>query len=127
MAKTPFRVVLSGDFRKTDGSPTFPDFDISPLLNQPGLDCQYLERGDEIRAAQVADADALILLTPRFTKDSIHPNGRLAAWRGSASAMTVSTCLPAPPRASLWSSRPMACAGRSPSPSSPIFWRSAAS
>lgn len=77
MAKKPFRVVLSGDFRKADGSPTFPDFDISPLLNQPGLDCQYLERGDEIRAAQVADADALILLTPRFTKNSIHPNGRL--------------------------------------------------
>ncbi len=78
MAKKPFRVVLSGDFKKPDGSPTFPDFDISPLLNQPGLDCQYLERGDEIRAAQVADADALILLTPRFTKNSIHPNGRLA-------------------------------------------------
>jgi phosphoglycerate dehydrogenase-like enzyme len=77
MAKAPFRVVLSGDFKKPDGSPTFPDFDISPLLNQPGLDCKYLERGDEIRAEQVADADALILLTPRFTKNSIHPNGRL--------------------------------------------------
>ena len=82
MAKAPFRVVLSGDFKKPDGSPTFPDFDISPLLNQPGLDCQYLERGDEIRAAQVADADALILLTPRFTEEQ-HPSQRPAGGRGA--------------------------------------------
>ena len=27
----PFRVALSGDFRKSDGSPTFPDFDLKPL------------------------------------------------------------------------------------------------
>ena len=26
----PFRVALSGDFRKSDGSPTFPDFDLKP-------------------------------------------------------------------------------------------------
>jgi len=78
MAKAPFKVVLSGDFKKADGSPTFPDFDISPLLDQPGLDCRFLERVDEIRAEQMADVDALILLTSRFTKNSIHPNGRLA-------------------------------------------------
>jgi phosphoglycerate dehydrogenase-like enzyme len=38
----------------------------------------YLEAGEEIRPEQVADADALILLTPRFSRASIHPNGRLA-------------------------------------------------
>ena len=27
-----FRVALSGDFRKADGSPTFPDFDLAPLM-----------------------------------------------------------------------------------------------
>ena len=26
-----FRVALSGDFRKADGSPTYPDFDLAPL------------------------------------------------------------------------------------------------
>ena len=78
MAATPFRVVLSGDFKKPDGSPTFPDFDISPLQRQPGVECQFLDRSDEIRADQVADADALILLTPRFAAKSVHPNGRLA-------------------------------------------------
>jgi D-3-phosphoglycerate dehydrogenase len=78
MAMSPFRVVLSGDFRKPDGAPTFPDFDLTPLRRQPGLELDYLERGDEIRADQVAEADALILLTPRFTPKSVHPNGRLA-------------------------------------------------
>ena len=77
MAASPFRVVLSGDFKKPDGSPTFPDFDISPLQKQPGVECAYLDRSDEIRPDQVADADALILLTSRFTAKSIHPNGRL--------------------------------------------------
>src|SRR5262245_27113250 len=77
MARSPFRVVLSGDFKKPDGSPTFPDFDISPLQKQPGVECAYLDRSDTIRADQVADADALILLTPRFNAGSIHPNGRL--------------------------------------------------
>ena len=26
-----FRVALSGDFKKADGSPTYPDFDLAPL------------------------------------------------------------------------------------------------
>ena len=26
-----FRVALSGDFKKPDGSPTYPDFDLAPL------------------------------------------------------------------------------------------------
>jgi phosphoglycerate dehydrogenase-like enzyme len=78
MASSDFHVVLSGDFRKPDGSPTFKDFDLEPLRKQRGLRLDYIEPGEEIRAEQVADADALILLTPRFSRASIHPNGRLA-------------------------------------------------
>ncbi len=73
----PFRVALSGDFRKADGSPTFPDFDIQPLQKAPGVEMIFLEPANPIRADQLADFDALILLAPRFTKESIHPNGRL--------------------------------------------------
>ncbi len=73
-----FHVVLSGDFRKPDGSPTFKDFDLEPLRRQRGLRLDFTAPGDEIGADQVADADALILLTPRFGRASIHPNGRLA-------------------------------------------------
>ena len=31
-----FRVALSGDFRKADGSPTYPDFDLAPLAECAG-------------------------------------------------------------------------------------------
>jgi phosphoglycerate dehydrogenase-like enzyme len=78
MPAEPFRVVLSGDFRKADMSPTFPDFDLSPLDRQKNLAWRYLDPCDEIRPDQIADADALILMAPRFTRASLHPNGRLA-------------------------------------------------
>ena len=73
-----FRVALSGDFRKADGSPTFPDFDLGPLQSAPGVEMVYLENANPIRADQVADIDALILLMPKFGRESIHPNGRLS-------------------------------------------------
>ena len=59
----PFRVALSADFRKPDGSPTFPDFDLTPLIEAPGVELLYLEPADSLRAEQLADFDALILLT----------------------------------------------------------------
>ncbi|HET6620440.1 MAG TPA: NAD(P)-dependent oxidoreductase [Dongiaceae bacterium] len=78
MADT-FRVALSGDFRKADGSPTFPDFEVAPLRDAPGVEVAYIDASNPIRADQLADFDALILLAPRFARESIHPNGRLAA------------------------------------------------
>jgi len=74
----PFRVALSGDFRKADGSPVFPDFDLTPLKQAPEVEMAYLEPANPVRADQLADFDALILLAHRFTQESIHPNGRLA-------------------------------------------------
>jgi phosphoglycerate dehydrogenase-like enzyme len=74
----PFRVALSGDFRKSDGSPVYPDFDLEPLRQAPNVEFVYLEPRNPVEADQLKDFDALILLTQRFTKDSIHPNGRLA-------------------------------------------------
>ena len=73
-----FRVALSGDFKRADGSPTFPDFDLAPLQSAPGVEVAFLENANPIRADQLADFDALILLVPRFGKESIHPNGRLS-------------------------------------------------
>ena len=70
-------MALSGDFKKADGSPTFPDFDLAPLQAAPGVEIAYLEHANPIRAEQLADFDALILLTPRFAPESVHPNGRL--------------------------------------------------
>lgn len=73
-----FRVALSGDFKKPDGSPTFPDFDLAPLQSAPGVEMAFIENANPIRPEQIADFDALILLQPRFARESIHPNGRLA-------------------------------------------------
>ncbi len=74
----PFRVALSGDFRKRDGSPVYPDFDLEPLRQAANVDFGYLEPRNRVEADQLKDFDALILLGSRFTKDSVHPNGRLA-------------------------------------------------
>jgi len=74
----PFRVALSSDFRKADGSPVYPDFDLEPLRKAPNVEFAYLEPRNPVEAEQLKDFDALILLGRRFTKDSIHPNSRLA-------------------------------------------------
>ncbi len=76
---TPYRVALSGDFRKPDGSPVYPDFDLAPLQSARDVEMQFLEPSNPIRAEQIADFDALILLGARFGRESIHPNGRLTA------------------------------------------------
>lgn len=73
-----FRVAVSGDFKKADGSPTFPDFDLAPLMNAPGVEVEFIESANPVRADQLAGFDALILLAYRFTRDSIPPDGRLA-------------------------------------------------
>jgi phosphoglycerate dehydrogenase-like enzyme len=77
MADT-FRVALSGDFKKADGSPTFPDFDVTPLRNAPGVEVAYIDATNPIQASQLADFDALILLIPRFARESVPANGRLS-------------------------------------------------
>jgi hypothetical protein len=72
----PFRVALSGDFRKPDGSPVYPDFDLTPLHQAPGVEVEFLERSDPVQAEQLADFDALILLGARFGRE--YPSQRPA-------------------------------------------------
>jgi phosphoglycerate dehydrogenase-like enzyme len=74
----PFRVALSGDFKKADGSPTYPDFDLGPLRSESGLEMAFLEPHNPVRSEQLEDFDALILLAHKFTADSIPKSGRLA-------------------------------------------------
>jgi len=73
-----FRVALSGDFKKADGSATYPDFDLAPLASAPGVEMKFLESANPIRADQLEDFDALILLAHRFAKESVPKSGRLA-------------------------------------------------
>ncbi len=76
MAET-FRVALSGDFKKADGSLTYPDFDLAPLRAAPGVEVEFLEISNPLRAEQLEDFDALILLIHRFGAESIPKSGRL--------------------------------------------------
>ena len=73
-----YRVALSGDFFKPDGSPSFPEFDLAPLQGREDLELIVLEPADEIRAEQLADIDALILLVPPVTAASFPADGRLS-------------------------------------------------
>ena len=72
-----FRVALSGDFKKADGTPTFPDFDLTPLRTTPGVEMAFIDPVSPIRREQIEDFDALILLSHRFTAESVPKSGRL--------------------------------------------------
>ena len=74
----PFRVALSSDFMKSDGSPTFPDFDLEPLQSMPGCEMRFIDEANPIRGEQLEDFDALILLTQRFGPESVPSSGRLS-------------------------------------------------
>ncbi len=77
MAK--FRVALSGDFVRADGSPAYPMFDLSPLRSDPQVEVGYVAPVDGVMpAAGLADYDALILLAPKFGRSSIPAGDRLA-------------------------------------------------
>ncbi len=73
-----YRVALSGDFRKADGSPTYPDFDLRPLKTAANVEMEFLEPHNPLRAPQLEDFDALILLGHRFAETSVPKSGRLA-------------------------------------------------
>ena len=75
-----FRIALSGDFRKADGSPTFPSFDLTPLTENPRIETVWVDPVDGVMPASgLEDCDALILLIPRFARESVPAGGRLAA------------------------------------------------
>lgn len=78
MAK--MRVALSGDFRKADGSLTFPSFDLAPLMDDPRIETVWVEPQDGAIPAEALDGcHGLILLAPQFTAQSIPASDTLLA------------------------------------------------
>jgi D-3-phosphoglycerate dehydrogenase len=94
-----FRVALSADFVRADGGLAIADFDLGFLsgadvehyylspggggLSGADVEHYYLSPGGgghsgEVESAQLEEADALILLGNRFTRDSVPASGRLA-------------------------------------------------
>lgn len=74
----PFRVALSGDFLKADGTPAYPMVDLDPLRREPGVEIAYVHAVDRVmRAVDLEDFDALILLGSRFEESSVPQSGRV--------------------------------------------------
>ncbi len=75
----PFRVGISSDFYGPDGTPAFPDFDVSPLRTDPKVEVGNIPVVDGvIRADDLAGFDAMILLGGKCRRDSLPGDGRLA-------------------------------------------------
>jgi phosphoglycerate dehydrogenase-like enzyme len=72
-----FRVALSADFVRADGSLTIPDFDLGSLSGAD-IEYYYLTTGGDVQSAELEEADGLILLGNRFTRASVPASGRLA-------------------------------------------------
>ena len=74
-----FRVALSSDFNKPDGSPAYPMVDFGPLAADPDIEWDFVQAVDgRMPAAALAGFDALILLVPAFDRDSIPADDKLA-------------------------------------------------
>lgn len=73
-----FRVALSADFLKSDGSPAYPMFDLTPMSADPRIELTFVAPVNGVMPASVfKDQDALILLVPKFNQASIASGGRL--------------------------------------------------
>ena len=74
----PFHVGISDDMKDESGAWRYKDFDITPLEEEPNLEWNFVPAGDEMVGSDLENADALILLIPRFCPNSVPVNKRLA-------------------------------------------------
>jgi phosphoglycerate dehydrogenase-like enzyme len=75
-----FRIAFTGDFFDADGTPRYPDLGVDGLSATPYMEVtRFPEYRAEIAADQVADAQGLIVLSPRVTSGSLTHAGQLLA------------------------------------------------
>ena len=80
MSERVFRVALTGDFHKPDGTPLYRDFGLSVLEAQPGIRYQaFRENLPEIDPAQIGDAQGVVVLSPRVSARSVSQSQNLLA------------------------------------------------
>jgi D-3-phosphoglycerate dehydrogenase len=72
-----FRVAIDGDFVKPDGSPAYPDFDLTPLRSDARVTVDHVALGKTVAPAALEGFDALVLLGNRFAAGSVPADGRL--------------------------------------------------
>ncbi len=74
-----FKVAISGDFQRPDGSMAYPDFDLGPLEDHPAIAHSFVPVTDNMVTAGALDGfDALILLGAQFKRESVPGDGRLS-------------------------------------------------
>ena len=74
-----FRIGLSRDFLKPDSSLGFGDIGLGLLDAEPGVEWEFIaENTVELRAEQIRDYDAIIVLGPLVTHDTLAGAERLA-------------------------------------------------
>lgn len=73
-----FRIGITRDFLKPDGSIGFGDVGLNLLDETPGITREFLsEDAHELTAQQIADFDALLVLSPRVTEQTLKGAERL--------------------------------------------------
>ncbi len=76
---TPFRVGVTRDFLKPDGTLGFGDINLGLLDANPQIAWEFLaENTTELRPDQVRDYDALLVLSPRISAATLAESERLA-------------------------------------------------
>ncbi|MGA0405372.1 MAG: dehydrogenase, partial [bacterium] len=74
-----FRIALSADFLRADGSPSYPMFDLSLLQKDERIQLEYVAPvNGEMSSEALKEFDALILLSSKFSRQSIDSEGRLS-------------------------------------------------
>ncbi len=75
-----FRVAWTGDFFDADGTPRYPDLGLDALADAPHMELtRFAEHRPEIGPDQLADAQGVIVLAPRVTRDSLRGSHQLLA------------------------------------------------
>jgi D-3-phosphoglycerate dehydrogenase len=75
----PFRVGVTRDFLKPDGTLGFGDIGLAKLEAQPGISWEFLaENHAELPAAIADQYDALLVLAPKVTRQTVAGSQRLA-------------------------------------------------
>ena len=75
-----FHIAFTGDFYRPDGSPLYKEFGLTVLDAQPNIRySSFAAHQGEIDPAQVGDANALIVLSPRVTAHSVSQSENLLA------------------------------------------------
>ncbi len=72
MSGDKFRVGLTRDFLKPDGTPAFDQAAFAVLKSDPRIACEYIKDAtNEVTADQAAQYDAIVVLTPRVTAATV--------------------------------------------------------